>query len=385
MTANIKILLVTFEFPPQTGGVQNYYYNLLKNFKEGIEVVVLTVPHKNSSVFDQQQDFKIIRKELLFKIFWPSWFKLIFLIKRIVKEQKINLIWVGDVLPVGTAIYFLNYFFKVPYFVSTHGLDIMLPQKSARKENLMQKVLKASSFITTNSLFTKKELTNLNIAEEKITLIYPCPNIYQTAENKTQAEKIQHLKKQHRLEDKKILLTVGRLVKRKGHELVIKSLAKVLEKYPDVIYLIIGQGPELFNLQSLVNQLKLQQQVIFLTDVSDNDLPDYYAISHIFIMTTLELKEDVEGFGIVYLEAGSFGLPVIASRGVSEAVINQKTGLLVKNNEVNDLTSKIIYLLDNPEVAKEMGSFAKQRIVVEDFNWQKQSHKLKEKIKQYAK
>ena len=108
----MKILLVTFEFPPQIGGMENYYYNLIKHTKD-VDYTVLTLPSKTASDFDKQQNFKIIRKKLLGNLIWPRWLKLYLLIKKTVKKEKIDLLWVGDVLPCGSAAYLLFYFYKL--------------------------------------------------------------------------------------------------------------------------------------------------------------------------------------------------------------------------------------------------------------------------------
>ena len=148
-----KILLVTFEFPPQSGGMQNYYYNLVKSF-DPAQIVVLTLPDPAGGDFDRQQNFKIIRERLLHKYFRPRWSKMVSIIKRTVKEENIDLLWVGDILPIGQAALKL----KIPYFVSLHGLDIKLAQKMPRKNDMAKKILEASEFITVNSNFTNSLL-----------------------------------------------------------------------------------------------------------------------------------------------------------------------------------------------------------------------------------
>ncbi len=358
----MKILLVTMEWPPFKGGVGNYYFNLAKNLT-GHEVRVLKV---------QPNSF--------YRFFWPQWLKLFFEIRRLIKNNQTDLIWVGQVLPVGNAAYFIKKFFRIPYFVSTHGMDIMLPQRSARKEKVMMKILGQAKFVTANSRFTQKELLNLRLPEAKIEVIYPCPNVQ--AANQPDSLKIGQIESQLKIAGKRILLTVGRLVKRKGQGLVIEVLPKLLKKFPNLVYLIVGHGPEEDCLKARVKSLGLEQVVIFLGNVSDQDLPAYYQLADVFVMPAVDLAGDVEGFGIVYLEAASFGLPSVAGKsgGMMEAVVDGQTGLLAEPNNYDDLIDKISCLLCDQALYQKIA--IKARIRVErDFDWQKQAEKIISRLK----
>ncbi|KKT91068.1 MAG: Glycosyl transferase group 1 [Parcubacteria group bacterium GW2011_GWF2_45_11] len=307
----MKVLLVTFEFPPRRGGMENYYYNLLRH-QADFEGVVLTMPQPQAESFDRRQNFKIIRRPLLSSVFWPRWIKLSWLIARTVKREKIDRLWVGDVLPVGAAVWLLKKFYKIRYFVSTHGLDIMLPQKSLSKEKLMLKVLAGAEFITANSQFTKKELLNLQLPADKIAVIYPGAAVLDRPMDNS--EKIFALKNKLSLSGKTVLLTVGRLVKRKGQDKVIEAMLFLLKQRPDLVYLIVGDGPEKPYFQSLIDNFKLNDRVKIVANVSNEDLPYYYQLADLFVLTARNIDGDVEGFGLVYLEAAQFGLPAVAGR-----------------------------------------------------------------------
>ncbi|MDP2586551.1 MAG: glycosyltransferase family 4 protein [Candidatus Komeilibacteria bacterium] len=356
----MKLLLITMEWPPFKGGVGNYYFNLVQNLS-GHQVSVLEV---GSTSF--------------YKYFWPKWLKLFFQIRKLVKKDRPDLIWVGQVLPIGTVALLIKKFFKIPYFVSTHGLDIMLPQKSLRKEKIMRRVLNESKFITSNSKFTKKQLLNLEIPEEKIEVIYPCPNIKAVTSS---LEQIRELKRELGLEDKKVLLTVGRLVNRKGQQKVIQAMPALVKKFPEMVYLVIGDGPEGEKLKAQSLKLGLKNKVIFLANISDEELPAYYQLADLFVMPAENLAGDVEGFGIVYLEAAMFGLPSVAGKsgGVMEAVIDGQTGLLVDPNNQDDLAEKISFLLSDKELRQQFSVNGRIR-VERDFIWNKQAAKLNKRI-----
>ncbi|MFA6304727.1 MAG: glycosyltransferase family 4 protein [Patescibacteria group bacterium] len=362
----MKILLVTMEWPPFKGGVGNYYFNLVKNLT-GQQIKVFEVGPK-----------------LFYRFFWPKWLKLFFEIRRQIKKEKPDLIWVGQVLPVGEATYLIKKFFHIPYFVSTHGLDIMLPQRSLRKEKALKQVLDNAEFITANSNFTKNELLNLGYDDNKVVVVYPCPHV--SLNLKADSSKLEEIKQNLSLQGKKVLLTVGRLVKRKGQDAVIKALPELLQKFPNLVYLIVGEGPESLKLKTQSLKLGLENKVIFLANVSDEELSWYYQTADVFVMPAQNLAGDVEGFGIVYLEAASFGLPVVAAScgGVMEAVLNEQTGLLVEPSNSKDLIEKISRLLADQEFHQRLGNAAKAR-VEQEFIWSKQAGALNKIIQSYAK
>ena len=359
-------LLITLDFWPNRGGVANYYYNLVKNLpKENI--FVLTSAKKENS------NLKIYNQPLLYKLIWPHWLCALKTTIKLIKKHNIKMLWVGDLLPLGTVAYTIRKLHKTPYFVSLHGLDILNALKNKRKKLLAEKILNRAKFITVNSECTKNLLKNLVKDQAKIKVIYPGVN-----ENFTKLDnnKLEQIKDKYNLKDKKIILTTGRLVKRKNHSLIIQTIKKLVKQFPNLIYLIVGNGPELKNYQLQVTGYKLHDHVQILTNIENDELPYFYKLSDIFVMVSKASQDDIEGFGIVYLEAGIFGKPAIASNqgGSKEAVIDNQTGLLV-NNDLEKLKTAVIQLLTNPDLAQKLGQNAEQRIKTK-FLWPDISQKL---------
>ena len=148
-----------------------------------------------------------------------------------------------------------------------------------------------------------------------------------------------------------ILLSVGRHVSRKKFDLVIKAISEIKKKKPDldIKYYLIGKGPETLNLKELTKYLKLENQIFFLGSVDNLVRNKYYKISDVFLMPSIKERESIEGFGIVYLEANYYNIPVIGttSGGVAEAIEHMKNGLFVKPNDEMDLVEKILFLYKN--------------------------------------
>lgn len=369
-----KSLLITLEFPPQIGGVGNYLFNIVNYFPTQ-DIVVLA---EKTPTLPPFTNYKVYQKKLLttFKFIWPKWIFLFFLAKKIIKKESIKYIQVSHALPVGTVALMIKKYLGLPYLVYTHGMDILLPQSSKRKTRLIKSIFNNADRVIANSRFTKDELLKLGVDDEKITIVHPCAN---SVPKKIDLKKQEEIVNKYHLQDKKILFTVGRLVARKGHDLVIKSLRKVIERFPNVVYLVSGDGPNKQNLINLTDAMNLSDKVIFLGEISDDDLQIFYRLCNIFIMPAREIKEkgDVEGFGLVFLEASLFAKPVIGGKsgGQPDAIEDGYSGLLVNPNDEYEIANAIIKLLESPELAEKLGQQGRQR-VLEKFRWDEEAKKI---------
>lgn len=385
-----KSLIVSLHFPPQTGGEQVYYYNLAKHLP-GDKVVAL-VPTEKNEKFDLNQSFTIIRSKNLHNIYQSLHSKIAAVLKKIknsneklkkeissiILRHKIEVIHVGQILPIGEIVMPIALKKKIPYILYAHGLDVSLIKNSPEKAKKAKKIIKNSYHIITNSFFTRDILLELGASREQIDVINPCPNI---SSEEAADWRISEIKQNLEIKNKKILFTLGRLVERKGHDMVIKALPGILKKEPNTVYLIAGEGPMKQKLVKLANSLKLGEHVIFLGKVSDKDLSAYFQMADVYIMPNKEMKNnDVEGFGIVFLEAGLFALPVIGGNngGVNEAIVDGQTGLLVDPQDIGDITQKTIRLLTDDALAAKLGMQGLARS--SEFTWPEQIEKIKDLI-----
>jgi len=172
--------------------------------------------------------------------------------------------------------------------------------------------------------------------------------------------------------NKKIMLSVSHLINIKGIDLNLKVLARLKEKYPNLIYLIIGDGPERKNLEKLVQNLKLQDKVEFLGQLPHNEVMEYMSICDIFSLPSWN-----EAFGVVYIEVMANAKPVIACRGegIDGIIKHKETGLLVKPKDINSLVEAIDYLLSNAKRRKKIGEAAR-KLVLENYTWEKIVRKI---------
>ena len=353
-----NVLLITSDYPPKIGGVSNYYANLVKHLKS-VNIEVITNNHH----------------QLAYS--WPffGWIKCFFTILKITKTKKISTILVGQILPFGTAIWLIGKLKKIPYIVFTHAMDITIPQKYPRKKFLLKLILKSANKIITVSRYTKYEILKImqNQDQRKIEIISPAPNITPQLFPHLQ---ITDLKKSY--QQKKIILSVGRLVERKGYDYVVEVLPLLIKQKIDFQYIIIGSGEYQNQLQTLVQKLNLSEYVIFKDNLADEEVAKFYQICDVFIMPSRELENhDVEGFGLVFLEANSFGKPVIGGKsgGIADAILDGKNGYLVEPENHDMIAKALIQLLTKPDLAIKIGSFGKER-VEKEFTWQAKAKQL---------
>lgn len=366
-----KSLLFTIDFPPHVGGVANYYREVCNHLPSD-KIAVLAL--KNGGELDF--DYNVYREKLLTdKPIWPKWLPAFWYLYKIIRKEKIKNVLIGHVLPLGTVAHFLSKIFKFDCYVFTHGLDILIAQKSKRKDILLKRILRCAKGVITNSEFTKKELLKLGVLEDKITVVYPCPHFKPPAQEEIKNE----LTEKYNLNDKKIILSVGRAVERKGFDMVIKSMEEVVKKDSSAVYLLAsGNGNYEEKLKDLAVNSVAKNNIIFIEKSSPEEIKALFDICDIFIMPSRQIGEDVEGFGIVYLEANLFGKPVIAGRsgGAVEAVIHNETGLVVNPKSTEEISEAILRLLQNRDLAQKLGAQGKKR-AENNFSWDKQVEKLK--------
>ena len=257
----------------------------------------------------------------------------------------------------GLAAFLINKITGVPYVVFAHGLDVYAPQKSPKTLRLMKLVLKNASVVVANSGFTKTLVEKVE-PRAKALVIHPITYPKRFVPGPPRKSKV--------CEGKKVILAVGRLVSSKNHKMVIMAMSEVVRIFPDTVYLIIGEGPEEKTLKDLALALGLEDKVVFLSNVKDNELAPYYRSCDIFVLASKEIPDhgEVEGFGIVFLEAGFYAKPVIGGRsgGIPDAVVDGVTGILVDPDSEHAIASAILRLLTEIGLAKEMGENGRRRV-----------------------
>ena len=370
----MKTLIITLEYPPQIGGVASYTYNLAKNMAG--EDVVVYAPKMNGDVeFDRKNKWKVTRGKPNFLFVWPRWLRMLAQVWSLVKKEKIQRIYVHNALPAGYVAYLLKKFKKIPYIVFFHGTDLELGIKN--KKNKLKKVCAAAEKIVVNSNFLQNKFKSaFEDLKKEITVIYPCPD--DVFLQKAPEAELKKLKSQLALEGKSVIITVARMTEGKGYPHLIRLLPKILEKVPNLVWLIIGDGPKKDEIIKSIQKNYLQNVTRFIGKLPYTDLPKYYQLADLFVLLTHPDESSAEeARGTAFVEAAASRLPVVAgpAGGVEEAVQNMQTGLVVDVYQDQSIISAVTELLRNKDYAKQMGRAGMER-VMREFNWPEQLKKL---------
>lgn len=252
---------------------------------------------------------------------------------------------------------------------SFHGYDVNSYPKIAGK-NIYDNLFKNGDLFTANTNFTKHQLLKLGCNEGKIRILPVGLKI----------EKFKFSERKFQPGETIRILTVGRLVEKKGHEYAIKALAKVAAKHQNILYEIAGDGPLRNRLESLISELGIKEYVKFLGVIAQNEVIQLYEQAHIFVLPSITASNgDREGQALVLQEAQGVGLPVVSTyhNGIPEGVLDGKSGFLVPEKDVDALVEKIEYLIQYPEQWAKMGRFGR-KFVEENYDSEKLNQQLVE-------
>lgn len=366
----MRCLLVASFFAPINGGSAVVYETLCRFAPPGSMMVL--APWRSYvdgeeiegwREFDSEAPYPVIRTELLrpremaapptrlhsvwrqLSIDIPLKLRIFLKVRRIVKDHGIDVVCIGE-LNSGSWIGLACQRFLGCRMISyIHGEEITTITDYRFFGRHRRKYLRHADAVVAVSQFTKDALMRImGVPASKITLIHNGVN----TERFTPGPKSRKLLDRHGLEGKQVILTVGRIVPRKGLDAVIRALPDLLEQAPKAHYLVVGDGPYRAKLEKLVARLDLADHVTFAGRVAEDELTDYYRTCDVFAMPNREMPDgDTEGFGLVFLEANACGKPVVGGRagGAVEAVRHGENGLLVDGWSVADIREALARLL----------------------------------------
>ena len=354
------IVILTQCFPSRVGGVESLISNLALGLSKKEKVIVFADTHDIflDEIYDKENKNQIVVKRIGGIKFFRKRNKLK-QIKLFIQSNNIRLIIADSWKSFELGIDFINSK-KIPSICLAHGNDLL--SKNFYKIRRIKNTIQKTSLLVANSIYTKNLAQNLRLKNIQVDYIYPG------------AEDLHHINTIDvpHVKGSPILLTLARIEKRKGHSLVIESVKKLINRYPDINYIIAGDGPEVNNLKRLVNINKIEKNVTFVGNINDGQKKYIFQKTDLMIMPTLDesKKNSIEGFGISYLEAAFFAIPSIASNigGTAEAVLNNSTGIVLEKNEL--LHDIILNLLDNKDKRITLGNAAQKR-AIKYFQWER--------------
>jgi len=371
----MRILLATSQFAPEPGGVPRLLWQFCAHRPTDIELSIITVEQLSPDTyleFDREAPFPIKRVPLQRGNGATSMVYTVEL-AGLLRRWRPDVLFSGVAYPTAIMAAILTRVPPVPLVIYAHSEDLSLPGKI--QPTLIRFALKKAAAVATPSHFTRQRVLQYGLDPERVSVVYPGVELLSAGVGAEQADPLDRPAWLEPFRNRWLILTVARLVRRKGQDTVIRALPHLIERIPSLHYLIVGDGPAAADLQELACGLGVQDRVTFAGRVEDADLPACYRACQVFAMPTRPGVSDgtggarieVEGFGIVFLEAAAAGKPVIGSLagGAAEAVVDGETGFLIDPLDLDALVERVLRLALEPETARRMGTVGQKRVQTE--------------------
>ena len=369
LVVSSPVLFVTNDFGPRAGGIETFVIGLIERRPFG-QTIVYTSAQAGSEEYDKawKTDFGVTVIRDRAKILLPTP-RVARNVARIIKESEIQVAAFGAAAPLGLLSASMKRAGVQKTAALTHGHEVwwakVFPFNLA-----LRKIGTSVDSLTYLGQFTQRAIARSlsKASAEKMVKIAPGIDV-----DHFSPQDSSQLRRELHLENKRVIVSVGRLVHRKGQDHLIQSMPEILKSVPDAHILMVGQGPYLSHLKKLVEELNVVDHVSFIGRIQYAQLPQYICAGDIFAMPSRSrfFGLEVEGLGIVYLEASACGLPVIAgsSGGAPDAVLEGVTGIVVDGENNDEIAAAAIKLLNDLNGAKAMG-LAGREWIIENWRWE---------------
>jgi phosphatidylinositol alpha-1,6-mannosyltransferase len=376
-----RVLLLTNDFPPRRGGIQSYLENLVDELvKTGDHELTVYAPKwKGCDDFDaraQVAGYDVVRHPTSLMLPEPS---VATRMRRLISDRDIDTVWFGAAAPLALLSPLARRAGASRVIASTHGHEVgwsMLP--IAR--NALRRIGNDADVVTFISDYTRERFASAFGPRAALERLSPGVDTERfEPDSVARAE----MRARYGLGTRPVIVCVSRLVPRKGQDMLIRALPAIRQRIDGAALVIVGGGPYRSTLDELVREFGVDEHVVFTGGVPGEELPAHHAMADVFAMPcrTRGSGLDVEGLGIVYLEASSTGVPVVAGRsgGAPESVRDGDTGLVVDGWDVGAVAGAVGDVLADPDRAAEMGA-AGRRWVVDQWQWNTKARRLGELI-----
>ncbi|MGV0791049.1 glycosyltransferase family 4 protein [Mycolicibacterium sp. XJ1819] len=374
-----RVLLVTNDFPPRRGGIQSYLHELVGHLVvSGAHTLTVYAPKwKGSDDFDEQagiEGYEVVRHPGSLMLPEPSVARRM---RRLIERHQIDTVWFGAAAPLALLTPLARSAGANRVVASTHGHEVgwsMLPLA----RSALHRIGSQTDVVTYISGYTRRRFASAFGSHAALEHLPPGVDIDRFApDDVARAE----LRARYGLGNRPAVVCVSRLVPRKGQDMLIRALPAIRQRVPDAALVIVGGGPYRTALHRLAHSFGVTEHVVFTDGVPGEELPAHHAMADVFAMPcrTRGAGLDVEGLGIVYLEASASGVPVVAGRsgGAPETVRDGQTGVVVDGWDVGAIAAAISDLLADRDRAAKMGAAGRQW-VVDNWQWSAQAARLAE-------
>jgi len=368
-----RTLIVTNDFPPRTGGIESFVLAMASRLP-GDQVVVHTARQPGDAAFDATLPFPVIRDLSRLMVPTPQ------ITRRsvaIARDMGCESVWFGAAAPLALMAGHVRSTTQVRRTVATsHGHEVWWARTPGPRAAL-RRIGETNDVLTYLGSFTRERIGRALTPAARARMVQLTPGVDdQTFHPGVDGGPVRDA---HGLGDRPVVVCVSRLVPRKGQDMLIRALPAVHRAVPDAALLLVGDGPHRGALERLTDDLGLRDAVVFTGARPWAELPPYFAAGDVFAMPTRTRKAgfEVEGLGIVYLEASATGLPVIAgdSGGAPDAVQDGTTGYVVDGRSASEIAGQVSALLLDKPLATAMGA-AGRRWVEQEWRWDDLARRL---------
>ena len=371
----MRLLFLTQDFPPDVGGTQTYAFELARRLARRCEAFTVIAPRApGHAEADRALPFEVVRVRASYDTLSVKALGPVLGRTRRPFDAAFHVQW-----PTALATLPARRLGRLRrIFVAAHGRELLfnpLPAPlGAPYERLRRSVLTRADRLFPVSRYTGSLLEASGVPPERVSVL---PN--GADPDRFSPGDAPALRERLGVADRRVVLSVSRLVPRKGLDTVIRALPRVAEAVPEVVYLIGGAGPDRPRLEALIRETGVADRVRFLGKIPEAELPDHFRACDVFVMPSRLAPPQVEGFGLVFLEANACGKPVIGARtgGIPDAIAEGETGLLVAPDDVAGLADAMTRVLADPALAHRLGERGRTR-VLEGFTWNHVADRLYE-------
>ncbi|OBI82437.1 GDP-mannose-dependent alpha-(1-6)-phosphatidylinositol monomannoside mannosyltransferase [Mycobacterium sp. 1245805.9] len=365
-----RVLLVTNDFPPRPGGIQSYLGEFVGRLAgAGSHSLLVYAPQwKGADAFDDAAEvdgYRVVRHPGTLMLPGPG---VDGRMRRLIGEHGIDTVWFGAAAPLALLAPRARQAGATRVLASTHGHEVgwsMLPVA----RSVLRRIGDGTDVVTFVSRYTRSRFASAFGPEARLEYLPPGVD---TDRFRPDPAARAELRARYGLGERPTVLCLSRLVPRKGQDALIKALPSIRRRVDGAALVIVGGGPYLDALRKLATDCGVAEHVTFTGSVPATELPAHHALADVFAMPcrTRGAGMDVEGLGIVFLEASATGVPVIAglSGGAPEAVRHNKTGLVVDGRSVDEVAEAVAELLADPQRAAAMGA-AGREWVTSQWRW----------------
>ncbi|MFF9218829.1 glycosyltransferase family 4 protein [Streptomyces viridosporus] len=375
-----KTLIVTNDFPPRPGGIQAFLHNMaLRLDPERLVVYASTWKRTREGVeataaFDAEQPFTVVRDRTTMLLPTPQ------ATRRAVgllREHGCTSVWFGAAAPLGLMAPALRRAGAERIVATTHGHEAGWAQLPAARQ-LLRRIGQSTDTMTYLGAYTRTRIAAALTPEAASRMVQLPPGVDEKTFHPGSGG--DEVRARLGLTDRPVVVCVSRLVPRKGQDTLIRAMPAILAAEPEAVLLIVGGGPYEKDLRDLARRTGVADSVRFTGSVPWEELPAHYGAGDVFAMPCRTRRGglDVEGLGIVYLEASATGLPVVAgdSGGAPDAVLDGETGWVVPGGSPDQAADRIVTLLGDAELRRRMGERGR-RWVEEKWRWDLLAEELK--------